>query len=264
MAMSPRKRARISRAIQYVVLALVVLAAALLADWGTLKEQFFQVDIIAGMLPDVITVALKNTILYTACGFTFGLVLGLVLALMRLSSVGPYRWIATGFIEFFRGLPALVVFIALSVGVPIAFPGREVPGGVLGIATVALGLVGGAYMAETIRAGIQAVPKGQLEAARSLGMSHSRAMVSIVIPQAFRIILPPLTNELILLTKDSSLVYLLGYTASSVELAAFGRETLNQENNFTPLIVISVCYLFITVPLAIVVRRMEARAEWAR
>jgi polar amino acid transport system permease protein len=59
-------------------------------------------------------------------------------------------------------------------------------------------------------------------------------------------------------------VYLLGYTASSVELAAFGRETLNQENNFTPLIVISVCYLFITVPLAIVVRRMEARAERAR
>ena len=65
-------------------------------------------------------------------------------------------------------------------------------------------------MAETIRAGIQAVPKGQTEAARSLGMSGPRAMVSIVIPQAFRIILPPLTNELILLTKDSSLVYLLG------------------------------------------------------
>jgi polar amino acid transport system permease protein len=264
MAMSPRKRARVSRAIQYAILLLLVLAAALLADWGTLREQFLQLDIVAGMLPEVLTVALKNTILYTACGFTFGLVLGLVLALMRLSSVGPYRWIATGFIEFFRGLPALVVFIALSVGVPIAFPGREVPGGVLGIATVALGLVGGAYMAETIRAGIQAVPKGQLEAARSLGMSHSRAMMSIVIPQAFRIILPPLTNELILLTKDSSLVYLLGYTASSVELAAFGREVLNQENNFTPLIVISICYLFITVPLAIVVRRMEARAERAR
>ena len=134
------------------------------------------------MFPDVITVALKNTILYTACGFTFGLALGLVLALMRLSSVGPYRWLATAYIEFFRGLPALVVFIALGFGIPIAFPGREIPGGVLGIATLALGLVGGAYMAETIRAGIQAVPKGQIEAARSLGMSHGRAMVSIVHP----------------------------------------------------------------------------------
>ena len=167
-------------------------------------------------------------------------------------------------IEFFRGVPALVVFIAFSIGVPIAFPGREVPGGILGTVTVALGLVGAAYMAETIRAGIQAVPKGQMEAARSLGMSSSRAMISIVVPQAFRIVLPPLTNELILLTKDSSLVYLLGYTLASVELAAFGRETLNQENNFTPLIVISLCYLLITVPLAIVVRRLEARSERAR
>ena len=89
-------------------------------------------------------------------------------------------------------------------------------------------------------------------------------MVSIVIPQAFRIILPPLTNELILLTKDSSLVYLLGYTAATVELTSFGRETLNQEKNMTPLVVISLCYLLITVPLAIVVRRMEARAGRAR
>ena len=97
----------------------------------------------------------------------------------------------------------------------------------LGIATLALGLVGGAYMAETIRAGIQAVPKGQTEAARSLGMSQTWAMVSIVIPQAFRIILPPLTNELILLTKDSSLVYLLGLSAASAELTKFGRDALN-------------------------------------
>jgi polar amino acid transport system permease protein len=187
-----------------------------------------------------------------------------VLGLMRLSSVGPYRWMATTFIEFFRGVPALVVFLALSVGVPTAFPGYVVPGDVLGIATLALGLVGAAYMAETIRAGIQAVPKGQTEAARSLGMSGSRSMVSIVIPQAFRIILPPLTNELILLTKDSSLVYLLGYTASTVELTAFGRAALNQDKNMTPLVVISVCYLFITVPLSFVVRRMEARAGRAR
>ena len=264
MAMTPRRRARLSRGIQYAVLVVLVGLAAAFADWTTLREQFFDVDIVLGMLPEVLTVALKNTILYTACGFGFGLVLGLVLALMRLSSVGPYRWLATGFIEFFRGLPALVVFIALSVGVPLAFPGREIPGGVLGVVTLALGLVGGAYMAETIRAGIQSVPRGQYEAARSLGMTHTWAMVSIIIPQAFRIILPPLTNELILLTKDSSLVYLLGYTLSTVELAAFGRETLNQENNFTPLIVISLCYLLITVPLAIVVRRLEARSERAR
>ena len=264
MAMSPRKRARISRGVQYVVLALVVVAVVLATDWAKVKNDFFNPEIARAMFPDVIIVALKNTIIYTACGFTFGLGLGLVLGLMRLSSVGPYRWMATVFIEFFRGVPALVVFLALSVGVPTAFPGYTVPGDVLGIATLALGMVGGAYMAETIRAGIQAVPKGQTEAARSLGMSGSRAMISIIIPQAFRIILPPLTNELILLTKDSSLVYLLGYTASTVELTSFGRQTLNQEKNMTPIIVISLCYLLITVPLSLVVRRMEARAGRAR
>ncbi len=264
MALSPRKKARISRGIQYAILVLAVLAAVLVADWETVQDQFFNADKVSTMLPEVFTVALKNTLLYTVCGFTFGLVLGLVLALMRLSSVGPYRWMATAVIEFFRGVPALVVFIAFDVGIALAFPGYAVPGDTLGIATVSLGLVGGAYMAETIRAGIQAVPKGQMEAARSLGMSHSRAMVSIVIPQAFRIILPPLTNELILLTKDSSLVYVLGYTSSTVELTAFGRETLNQENNMTPLIAIAFCYLLITIPLSIVVRRMEARAGRAR
>jgi len=264
MALSPRRRARLSRGIQYAVLLVLVVLVVGLADLGQLQEDFLDVEIIKMMFPDVIVTALKNTVLYTACGFTFGLVLGMVLALMRLSPVGPYRWLATGFIEFFRGLPALVVFIALNTGVPIAFPGYEIPGGLLGVATLALGLVGGAYMAETIRAGIQAVPKGQIEAARSLGMPQTRAMRSIVIPQAFRIILPPLTNELILLTKDSSLVYLLGYTLASVELASFGREILNQEKNFTPLVVISLCYLLITVPLSIAVRRLEARSERAR
>jgi len=264
MAMSPRKRARISRGIQYAVLALVVLALLLTADWNQLGSVFLDPEVLAVMWPAIITTALKNTLLYTVCAFTFGLVLGLLLALMRLSSVGPYRWLATGVIEFFRGVPALVVFIAFSIGVPIAFPGREVPGGVLGTVTVALGLVGAAYMAETIRAGIQAVPKGQMEAARSLGMSHSRAMISIVVPQAFRIVLPPLTNELILLTKDSSLVYILGLTLEEYELTKFGRDVLNQEKNLTPLVGIALCYLLITIPLSIVVRRMEARAGKAR
>jgi polar amino acid transport system permease protein len=264
VAMSPRKRAKVSRGVQYAVLAVIVVLLAVTADWSTLGSVFLDPDVLAAMWPEIITTALKNTLLYTVCAFTFGLVLGLLLALMRLSPVGPYRWFATAVIEFFRGVPALVVFIAFSIGVPIAFPGREVPGGILGTVTVALGLVGAAYMAETIRAGIQAVPKGQTEAARSLGMSSGRAMISIVVPQAFRIVLPPLTNELILLTKDSSLVYILGLTLAEYELTKFGRDVLNQEKNLTPLVGIALCYLLITIPLSIVVRRMEARAGRAR
>lgn len=261
---SPRQRAARWRYVQYAVLVVVFVAVYFVADWSELQRGFFNWEVIKDQFPEVLTVALKNTIIYTACGFAFGLALGLILALMRLSSVGPYRWIATAIIELFRGLPALVVFIGLSVGFSLAFPDRAIPFGNLGIVTLALGLVGAAYMAETIRAGIQAVPKGQMEAARSLGMSQSRAMISVVIPQGFRIILPPLTNELILLTKDSSLIYILGLSLSGYELTKFGRQGMNSAANLTPIVVIGLCYLLITVPLSMVVRRMESRSERAR
>lgn len=263
MAMTPRKRAQVSRYVQYVVLLGLVLVLAFVADWGKLREQTINREILSGLFPDIITVALKNTLIYTACAFSFALALGLVVALMRLSSVGAYRWLATGFIEIFRGVPALIVFVAFNYGLPLAF-GVVMPGAEIGTVTVALGLVGAAYLAETIRAGIQAVPKGQMEAARSLGLSHTRAMVSIILPQAFRIILPPLTNELVLLTKDSSLVYILGLSESSRELTSFGREGLNQYANLTPLFASAACYLIITIPLSVVVRRLEARTERAR
>lgn len=253
-----RQKTKVSRGIQYTVFVIIAAIVAVLADWGRITEAFFDFGIVAQLIPDLFTTALKNTVLYTACGFALGLALGLIIALMRLSPVAPYRWLATGFIELFRGLPALVVFIAFGYGLPIAL-GVRVPGGVLGTVTVALGLVGAAYMAETIRAGIEAVPKGQMQAARSLGMSHARAMVTIIIPQAFRIILPPLTNELILLTKDSSLVYLLGLTLATQELTKFGRDGLNQYVSMTPIVAIGVGYLMITVPLSILVRRLEAR-----
>ena len=264
MALTKRQRAAYTRYAIYAALVVLLLLAVLGVDWGSLRDSFFKGDLVRKQFPDVLTVALKNTVVYTACGFAFGLALGLVLALMRLSSVPPFRWIATGVIEFFRGLPALVVFLGFGPGFSTAFPDYEIPGGNLGVATIALGLVGGAYMAETIRAGIEAVPKGQYEAARTLGMSHSRAMVSVVIPQAFRIVLPPLTNELILLTKDSSLIYLLGLSLDEYELTKWGREGMNSEQNLTPIIVVGFCYLIITVPLSIVVRRLEAKAERAR
>jgi polar amino acid transport system permease protein len=259
--MSRRQRTRTVRGVQYGVLALAVAAVAFGANWGEIRRAFFDVDVAQAQFPDIITTALVNTVVYTLLGFGFGLALGLILALMRLSSVPPYRWLATGYIEFFRGVPALLVFIALGFGVPIAF---QVVINQYVTVMLALGLVGAAYMAETIRAGIQAVPKGQVEAARSLGMSQGRAMRSIVIPQAFRIVLPPLTNELILLTKDSSLVYLLGLSLGQYELAKFGRDALNENRSLTPILVAGLCYLIITLPLGHLVRRLEARTAKAR
>lgn len=259
--MSRRNRTRAIRTAQYGVLLAVVLALALAADWGELRRAFFDVEVARKQFPDVVTTALVNTVIYTVLGFTFGLALGLLLALMRLSQVPPYRWLAVAYIEFFRGVPALLVFIALGFGVPLAF---QVSINQYVTVMLALGLVGAAYMAETIRAGIQAVPRGQTEAARSLGMSPTWAMISIVIPQAFRIVLPPLANELILLTKDSSLVYLLGLSMDQYELAKFGRDALNQHRSLTPILIAGLFYLAITLPLGHLVRRLEARTAKAR
>ncbi|MEU0117819.1 amino acid ABC transporter permease [Streptomyces bobili] len=261
--LSRTQKRRLSRGIQYVVFVAALIVFAASADWDRLQNQFAQADIAEQMFPDVITLALKNTVLYTLSGFAVGLALGMVIALMRLSSVGPYRWLAGIYIEIFRGLPALLIFIFIGVAVPLAFPGTEIIGGTYGKVALALGLVAAAYMAETIRAGIQAVPKGQMEAARSLGFSPARAMISIIIPQAFRIILPPLTNELVLLFKDSSLVLFLGVTLEERELSKYGRDLASTTANSTPILVAGLCYLLVTIPLGFVVRRMEAKAQEA-
>ncbi|MFB7292256.1 amino acid ABC transporter permease [Actinacidiphila glaucinigra] len=259
-----RQQRQIFQGTQYVVFIAGVSVLFLSADWARLGEQFAQANLARALFPDIILTALRNTVVYTLSGFLLGLLLGLVVALMRLSSVAPYRWVAGLYIEVFRGLPALLIFIFVGVGVPLAFPGVEIAGGVYGQVTVGLGLVAAAYMAETFRAGIQAVPKGQMEAARSLGFSQGRAMLSVIIPQAFRIVIPPLTNELVLLFKDSSLVLFLGVTLQERELTKFGRDLASQSANSTPIMVAGLCYLLVTVPLGYVVRRLEARSARAR
>lgn len=261
--MKARQRQRVIQAVLYAIFLAIVVLAALLPDWGRIREGFLDARVAAEMFPEVITIAAKNTVVYTATAFAFGLALGLILALMKLSRIAPYRWMASVYIELFRGLPALVTIFLVGFGIPIVF-GVRVPGGTLGSATVGLGIVAAAYMAETIRAGIEAVPKGQAEAARSLGMSHSTAMASIVLPQAFRIVIPPLTNELVLLIKDTSLLFVLGTTPVTKELTKFGRDLMAQRFDGTPLIVVAAMYLAITIPLTQMVRVLERRTARAR
>lgn len=240
----------------YAILILGALALLFGADWEKIQENFFQEDIIRDMFPEVITVAAKNTIIYTVIAFTFGFLLAVPLALMKMSSIRPYRWLSYTYIEIFRGLPALVTIILVSFGLPIAF-GWRIPFGTAGKAAVGLGLVAAAYMAETIRSGIQAVPKGQMEAAQSLGLSWTKAMRFIVLPQALRITIPPLTNELVLLIKDTSLLFVVGTTPATKELTKFGRDFMTTTINATPLTVIAFVYLLITLPLTFLVRRLE-------
>lgn len=259
-----RQRARLTRGGQYAVGLAVVAFLLLKTDWGQFGHAFLRGDIFAIMWPNVVLVGMKNTIIYTLLAFVFGLVVGLLIAMMKLSTIGPYRWFANGYVELFRGLPALVVLFMVAYGIPSAFPGIQFPGDIYGKVMVGLGLTAAAYMAETIRAGIQAVPPGQVEAARTLGMSPTKTMFHIVLPQAFRIVIPPLTNEIILLIKDSSLAFVLGFTFQEYELTKFGQNFLNSKVSPTPLIVAALAYLVITLPLSSLVRVLERRFARAR
>jgi polar amino acid transport system permease protein len=253
------KQPQVVRGVAYGIPVLVLLVFLVFADLQKIQRNFFQIEIVRDMFPDVITIAAKNTLVATFLSFGMGLMLALGLALMRRSSIGPYRWFATIYIELFRGVPALVTIILVAFGIPIAFDVR-VPGGPLGAGSVGLAIVAAAYMAETIRAGIEAVPSGQIEAARSLGMSSWGAMRSIVLPQAFRIIIPPLTNEFVLLIKDTSLFFVIGTTPASKELTKFARDFMTTSRNATPLTVAALSYLAITLPLTALVRRLEKSA----
>jgi polar amino acid transport system permease protein len=261
-----RQKSNLTQATLYVVLVVALALVALLVDWQAVKAQFFNSEGLKHNWGELITTGVKNTAIYTVIAFSGGLVLAMALALMKLSPVVLYRWLATAYIEFFRGLPALIVMLAMAFGVPLALH-WQAPGGSLGAGLIGLMMVAGAYMAETLRAGIQAVPKGQTEAARSLGMSGARTMVSITIPQAIRIVIPPLTNEFVLLIKDTSLLFIIGATASQRELVTVARDM--QSTGFsagtgTSLTMAAILYLIITLPLTRLVAYMEKKQQRAR
>lgn len=258
--MSPRRRSELSRRAQYVLLVVLVVVLALTVNWDRVASAFFDADAVANLAPRLPRAAL-NTVVYMVSAFAVGLTLGLVLALMKLSQVRVWRILATGYIEFFRGIPALLVIFAFGYGVPAAFDIRF-ESVILQVA-LALGAVSAAYIAETLRAGIQAVPRGQVEAARSLGMSATRTMIHVTIPQAFRIVLPPLTNEAVLLVKDTSLIFGLGLSVSQFELTRLGRDGLNQAGGgLTSVLLVGLVYLLITIPLSSVTRWLERKTGY--
>ncbi len=260
--MHRRTKAKAWRYGIYAVTIAVILVIVLKADWGKLQEAFFDPQIFADQFPKIITQAARNTLIFTFFGFSGGLALGLLLALMRLSSIKPYRWAASTYIEIFRGLPALITIILIGFVLPIAL-GVRLPGTYTAGST-ALAMVTGAYLAETIRAGIEAVPRGQMEAARSLGMGYGQSMKTIIIPQAFRIILPALTNELVILLKDTSLLFVLGTTGATIELTKFARDSVGDTFNGTPLVAAALVYLAITLPLTRAAAYLERRGRKSR
>ena len=254
--------------INLFVVALVAVFV-LVADWSTIRQNFWNPGGVSpgsdGNWGDLIKTGAVNTAIYTVIAFAGGLAFALVLALARLSPIATLRWIATAYVEFFRGLPALIVILFMGTGVPIAF-GWTPPGGLVGAGLIALIMVAAAYISETLRAGIQAVPKGQTEAARSLGMSGTATMFKVVLPQAFRVVIPPLTNEFVLLIKDTALLSVIGSTVDSRELTNVARDFQSSgpsAGTATSLIQAALIYLVITIPLTQLVAWQERRQRKA-
>lgn len=254
------RRERARRWAAYSALAVATVVVILSADWALVSEKMLNPGIAAEQFPQILTVAARNTLIFTAVSFFFGFAIALVMALMRLSPVKAYRIMASIYIEALRGLPLLVTIILIGLGLPLAIPAvRGLP--VFWRGVIALALVTGAYMAETIRAGIESVPPGQAEAARSLGMTRAQTTRWIILPQALRTIIPPLTNEFVILIKDTSLISALGVTAGTIELTRWGRNGVVTNANATALILAGVIYLALTIPLTQIARRLEAQGE---
>ena len=158
---------------------------------------------------------MKNTLIIAFFTVLFGTILGILMALARLSGFKPLQWLATAYIEFFRGTPLMVQLMFIFYGLPmigVTFP--DVPAienfQRFAAGIVAMSLNSCAYVAEVIRSGIQAVDSGQMEAARSLGFKKSQGMKMVVLPQAIRNILPALGNEFVTVIKESSICSVIG------------------------------------------------------
>jgi polar amino acid transport system permease protein len=233
-------------------------------DFGLMGDEL-------GFVLDGFVLTLKLSVY----GGILSLVWGLVLAVLRQlpgRPLAPVRWLVIGYIDVFRGIPLLLVLLLIS-GSLSSFAAQDVIPRELGVPTwlgetsafwygiMGLTITYGAYMAEVYRAGIEAVPSGQMEAARSLGMSHGKAMRYVIVPQAVRKVIPPLLNDYIALMKDTSLVSILG----AVEVVQAGRDIQSEFFNGSGLILGAILFLLVTIPLArlvdVMIGRQQARFQ---
>lgn len=196
------------------------------------------------------------TLELTAGSIAIGVVIGMFMALARLSRLWPVRILAVSYIEFFRGTPLLVQIFLIYFAAPQLFR-FQMPDNYQFIAGVlAMSLNAGAYIAEIFRAGIQSIDRGQTEAARSLGMSQAQALRYIILPQAFKRVIPPLGNEFIAMLKDSSLVAVIAME----ELLYSGKIIVGRTLQSVPIYVaVALIYLAMTLVISRALAILERR-----
>ena len=240
--------------VQAFVLAVVYLWFRA-GDVATVVRNFLDFDLFVDIWPRFIRGAL-NTLILSFGGISLGIVIGLILSVFIMSNRPVVRAPARVYINFFRGTPLLWQLSFAGLGVVAALRLDLSP---YAVAIIVLGLNSGAYTAEIFRAGIQSLERGQMEAARSTGMSYLQAVRLVILPQAFRRVIPPLTNEFVILIKDTSLVIVLGLTVFQQELMGTARNLYSSSFNATAWIGAAVGYLAITLPLIRLVTVLEKR-----
>ena len=228
-------------------------------DWHILWQRIFHPD-------HVFVLALWRTIYISVLAQALGVVLGLIAALMRMARFAPLRLLSGAYVLIFRGTPLIVQIFFIYFGANLLFGFTLIPrtvnfgvfhmDGAAFAGILALGINEGAYMREIIRAGIDAVDKGQMEAAKSLGMQYRMAMRRIVLPQATRFIVPPLGNEFNNMMKTSSLIFFIGVT----EL--FGDAEIRYSTTFKPVeyfLAVAFWYLVLTSIWSLIQAQIERK-----
>ena len=189
------------------------------------------------------------------------LIAAVLVGLGRVSKTKFTHTIATGYVEFFRGTPLLFQLFVIYLGIPAFWPPGEFPLTNWSFAAAIIGLTlnHAAYAGEAIKGGINAVPDGQMEAARSLGMSYTQSMRSVILPQAWRNALAAVGNDQVILVKDTSLLTVI---AVPEIIHVFRNVNSNTFDAWTPIVLVAIAYLAITLPLGKLVRTLEYRSQW--
>jgi polar amino acid transport system permease protein len=221
----------------------------------TLADTFFNARVMSDSLPALLR-GFRNTLALGALSIVFGAALGLVVALIRLYAAKPLRWIAILYIDIFRATPMLVILILIYYALP--FLGVKLSSWTS--AVLAFALVMGAYSAEIYRAGVEGVPKGQFEAAAALGLPFGLSLRRVILPQAIKAVIPPMTGNCVSMFKDTS----LASTVALPELLNEATDTQALYANPSPLILAALIYIAFLWPMVRFVGLLERRMSQGR
>ena len=242
-----RRSATVATLATVVVLGLLVLVVVTSPGWARVQETFFSWDDAKASFPAVIKAFGLNVLLFLLAEPLI-LVVGALVAVVRSTTAAalfPLRLLATFYTDLLRGVPTLLVVILAGFGIP-ALQLQGVTNDTFWLGLGALVLSYGAYVAEVFRSGIDSIHPSQVASADALGLSHGQAMRYVVLPQATRRVIPPLLNDFISLQKDTALL-----SAIFVYEALFSAQDYGAYNfNYTPIVVVAVLFVALTIPLA--------------